>query len=98
MLSPVQNRRVLTHLVERLSDLNNDEVTLQGLACFNYALSLHETKSLRYRMMSKAPAARRNLQVNKLLPKGALEIVKAHAATLRKQNLCLKYGAKALAL
>jgi len=93
MLSPTQNKRILTHLVGRLQDLNNDEVTLQGLACFNFALSLHETKSLRYRMMSKAPAARRNLQVNKLLPKGALEIQKAYIAILRARNRKLRENA-----
>jgi hypothetical protein len=65
MLSPAQNRRILVHLVERLRGLTDDEVTRRGLGCFDYAMSLHDTKSFRYGMMKNETAARRNLQVNK---------------------------------
>jgi 5-methylcytosine-specific restriction endonuclease McrA len=83
MLSPTQNKRILAHLVERLRDLKNDQVTREGLACFNYALTLHDTKSLRFKMMRHEPAARRNLQLNKLMPKGMLGVQKAYIAVLR---------------
>lgn len=85
MLSPAQNKRILVHLVERLHDLNNDEATRQGLTCFNYALTIHEPRGFRYNMMKKAPAAKRNLLVNKLLPKGMRGIQKAYVAVLRAE-------------
>jgi 5-methylcytosine-specific restriction endonuclease McrA len=93
MLSAAQNKRILVHLVERLRDLNNDEVTRQGLACFNHALTLHEPTGFRYNMMKKASAAKRNLLVNKLLPKGVLGLQKAYIAVLRAKNRRLRENA-----
>jgi hypothetical protein len=86
MLSPSQNKRILLNLADRLNDLTDDEVTRQGLNCFDYALSLHNTQDWRYRMMKNERSAKRNLRLNKLLPNGVLGIQRAYIAILRAQK------------
>ncbi|SDF01899.1 HNH endonuclease [Terriglobus roseus] len=85
MLSPTQNKRILAHLVRRLSDLKDDAATRQGLDCFDFALRLNDTKSLRFKMMKHKPAARRNLMLNKLFPNSAIGVQKAYISVLKRE-------------
>jgi 5-methylcytosine-specific restriction endonuclease McrA len=73
LLSPMQNRRILSHLRSRLLELDFDSLSVEEqLSSFNAGLDLHDPLHKRYRMIqTDFIAARKNAARNKLLPRTA---------------------------
>lgn len=70
LLSPTQNRRILSCLRRRLVAVDIDQISDEALASFHAGLSLHDPRHRRYLMIQRdSVTARKNAARNRLLPR-----------------------------
>lgn len=90
LLSPLQNERILQHLVRRIHAINFDNPG-DGYDDFEIALRMHNPNDGRYKMILCMKARyRENVRRNKLLPLGAIGILNEITRRLRVQNRLLR--------
>jgi 5-methylcytosine-specific restriction endonuclease McrA len=75
LLSPTQNRRILTNIARRLVAMSESTVGPEAFACFQEALAKHDPKHPRY-CISKGRNDR-NVKTKRLLPRTPLAILRA---------------------
>jgi 5-methylcytosine-specific restriction endonuclease McrA len=78
LLSPMQNRRILSHLCNRLLAVDFDRLSVEEeFSSFSAGLDLHDPLHKRYRMIQRDfIAARKNAARNKLLPRTATSLLR----------------------
>lgn len=84
LLSPAQNKKMRSHLINRVLALDFENLPREAYTCFVTGLALHDPKHWRYLDMQKfCSSTRRNAKANRLLPRSVLSLLKEESKRSR---------------
>jgi hypothetical protein len=76
LLSPTQNKRILANLKRRLLAIDTKSTPREAFLCFEEGLAMHSPQTYSELYTLDTRSARRNIEINKLLPRTATAILK----------------------